>query len=128
DVTKDFAQLTGRETVLDAYCGTGTIGIYCSRHAEQVIGIELVKEAVWDARHNARVNQADNCTFIAGEMRDVLPEVPAMFGKRFDRVIVDPPRGGMDKKSLKLLLGIRAPILVYVSCNPATLARDAATL
>jgi len=128
DVTRDFAELTGRETVLDAYCGTGTIGIYLSRQAEQVVGIELIRDAVWDARHNAKVNGAENCTFLAGEMRDVLPDVPAMIGKRFDRVIVDPPRGGMDKKSLRLLLGIRAPILVYVSCNPATLARDAQQL
>lgn len=128
DVVEEFAELTGRETVLDAYCGTGTIGIYASRNAEQVIGIELVPDAVWDARHNAKANGAENCTFLAGEMRDILPQVPSLFGSRFDRVIVDPPRGGMDKKSLRLLLGIRAPLLIYVSCNPATLARDAATL
>jgi 23S rRNA (uracil1939-C5)-methyltransferase len=128
DVVRDFAELTGRETVLDAYCGTGTIGIYMSRQAERVVGIELVADAVWDARHNAKINHAENCTFLAGEMRDILPQVPALFGNHFDRVVVDPPRGGMDKKSLRLLLGIRAPLLVYVSCNPATLARDAATL
>lgn len=128
DVVQDFAELTGRETVLDAYCGTGTIGIYASRQASRVIGIELVPDAVWDARHNAKVNKAENCTFMAGEMREILPQVPALFGSHFDRVIVDPPRGGMDKKSLRLLLGIRAPVLVYVSCNPATLARDAVTL
>lgn len=128
DVAREFAELTGRETVLDAYCGTGTIGIYLSRQAAQVIGIELVRDAVWDARHNAKTNNAENCTFLAGEMRDVLPNVPAMFGKHFDRVIVDPPRGGMDKKSLRLLIGLRAPVLVYVSCNPATLARDAQQL
>lgn len=128
DVAREFAELTGDETVLDAYCGTGTIGIYLSRQARQVVGIELVRDAVWDARHNAGENGAENCTFLAGEMRDVLPNVPSMIGRPFDRVIVDPPRGGMDKKSLKLLLGIRAPVLVYVSCNPATLARDAAVL
>jgi 23S rRNA (uracil1939-C5)-methyltransferase len=128
DVTREFAELTGREMVLDAYCGTGTIGIYLSRMAAQVVGIELVTEAVWDARHNAKVNKAENCTFLAGEMREVLPNVPSMIGRPFDRVVVDPPRGGMDKKSLRLLLGIRAPVLVYVSCNPATLARDAAAL
>jgi 23S rRNA (uracil1939-C5)-methyltransferase len=99
-----------------------------SRQAERVIGIELVADAVWDARHNAKMNNAENCTFLAGEMRDILPQVPALFGSHFDRVVVDPPRGGMDKKSLRLLLGLRAPLLVYVSCNPATLARDAATL
>src|SRR5690606_33688749 len=118
DVVKDFADLTGNETVLDAYCGTGTIGIYLSRQAGRVIGIELVRDAVWDARHNAKMNNAENCTFVAGEMRDVLPQVPALFESSFDRVIVDPPRGGMDKKSLRMLLGIRAPLLIYVSCNP----------
>jgi 23S rRNA (uracil1939-C5)-methyltransferase len=128
DVTREFAELTGRETVLDAYCGTGTIGIYVSDLAARVIGIELVKEAVWDARYNAKQNGATNCTFLAGEMRDVLPTVPSTLGARFDRVIVDPPRGGMDKKSLRLLIEIGAPVLVYVSCNPSTLARDAVTL
>lgn len=128
DVTKEFAELTGRETVLDAYCGTGTIGIYVSDRAARVVGIELVKEAVWDARFNAKQNGAESCTFLAGEMRDVLPTVPATLGARFDRVIVDPPRGGMDKKSLRLLIDIGAPVLVYVSCNPSTLARDAVTL
>ncbi len=128
DTVKEFAELTGNESVLDAYCGTGTIGIYVADRARSVVGIELVKEAVWDARHNAKLNGAENCTFLAGEMRDVLPTVPATIGGRFDRVIVDPPRGGMDKKSLKLLVDIQAPVFVYVSCNPATLARDAVVL
>ncbi|MGI8906427.1 MAG: 23S rRNA (uracil(1939)-C(5))-methyltransferase RlmD [Candidatus Sumerlaeaceae bacterium] len=128
DVVREFAELTGRETVLDAYCGTGTIGIYVSDRAANVVGIELVKEAVWDARYNAKQNGAANCTFLAGEMRDVLPTLPSTLGTRFDRVIVDPPRGGMDKKSLRLLIEIGAPVLVYVSCNPSTLARDSVTL
>lgn len=128
DVTREMAELTGRERVLDAYCGTGTIGIYVSDQASRVVGIELVKEAVWDARHNAKRNKAENCTFLAGEMREVLPTVPGILGGEFDRVIVDPPRGGMDKKSLRLLIDIGAPVLVYVSCNPATLARDAGVL
>lgn len=128
DTVKEFSELTGHESVLDAYCGTGTIGIYVSDHAKRVVGIELVKEAVWDARHNAKLNNATNCTFLAGEMRDVLPTVPSTLGGGFDRVIVDPPRGGMDKKSLRYLIEVGAPVFVYVSCNPATLARDAQVL
>jgi 23S rRNA (uracil1939-C5)-methyltransferase len=88
----------------------------------------VVREAVWDARHNAQLNNANNCVFLAGEMRHVLPTVPTIVGGNFDRVILDPPRGGMDKRSLKLLISVGAPIIVYVSCNPATLARDTALL
>lgn len=128
DVVRDYAELSGHETVLDAYCGTGSIGIYVADRAKQIIGIELVKEAVWDARENAKRNRAENCTFLAGEMRDVLQMLPQTMNVKFDRVIVDPPRGGMDKKALRLLIGLRAPLLVYVSCNPATLSRDAVTL
>lgn len=124
DTVRDFAELTGRETVLDAYCGTGSIGIYVSDLAARVIGIELVRDAVWDARFNARENEADNCTFFAGDMREVLPSIPRTTGARFDRVIVDPPRGGMEKRALRQLIDIGAPVMVYVSCNPATLARD----
>jgi len=128
DVVKDFAELTGRERVLDAYCGTGSIGIYLARSAAQIVGIELVREAIWDARHNARRNGLENCLFLAGEMRDVLPTVGTIVGARFDRLVVDPPRGGMDKKSLRYLIALAAPLIVYVSCNPTTLARDTATL
>jgi len=124
DVVRDFCELTGRETVLDAYCGTGTIGIYVASQAERVVGIELVRDAVWDARYNARENGADNCTFFAGDMREVMPSIPKTMGVRFDRVIVDPPRGGMEKRALRQLIDLKAPLMVYVSCNPATLARD----
>ncbi len=128
-VVRDFCELTGTETVLDAYCGTGTIGIFVSPGAEKVVGIELVRDAVWDARANAAANGAANCTFLAGDMRDVLPRVGDLAGvKQFDRVIVDPPRGGMEKRALRHLLDLRAPLMVYVSCNPATLARDIVTL
>lgn len=128
DTVREYCELSGRENVLDAYCGTGTIGIYVSDLAGQVVGIELVRDAVWDARNNAKLNRAENCTFLAGEMREVLAGLPKSLGVRFDRVIVDPPRGGMDKKSLRLLIEIGAPLLVYVSCNPSTLSRDAVTL
>lgn len=128
EVVRDFAELTGRERVLDAYCGTGSIGIFLADRAAQVVGIELVREAVWDARHNARFNGLNHCTFLAGEMRDVLATLSSTVGAHFDRIVVDPPRGGMDKRSLKQLLALGAPLLIYVSCNPTTLARDAVVL
>ena len=128
DVVGRYCELTGAESVLDAYCGTGTIGIYVSGMARRVTGIELVPEAVADARHNAEANGAANCTFLAGDMRDVLAQLPPEAGPPFDRVIVDPPRGGMDKKALRLLIELGAPLLVYVSCNPTTLARDSVAL
>ncbi len=128
DTVRELAQLDGTQRVLDAYCGTGSIGLYLADQAREVIGVEVVREAVWDARHNAQRNGLTNCTFLAGEMRDVLPTLATTLGRHFDRIIVDPPRGGMDKRSLRLLIGLEAPLIVYVSCNPTTLARDAATL
>lgn len=122
DVVAGFAALTGTERVLDAYCGTGTIGLYLADRAREVVGVELSEDAVRDARHNAEVNGATNCVFHAGDMKMVLQ---VLRGEPFDLVIVDPPRGGMDNKALKLILALQAPVIVYVSCNPTTLARDA---
>lgn len=110
--------------LLDAYCGTGSIGIFCADRAREVVGIEVVREAVWDARDNASRNAIANCTFLAGQMRDTLPLALNMPGGPFECVVMDPPRGGMDKRSLRGLLALRAPELIYVSCNPSTLARD----
>ncbi len=124
DTAVEFAELDGRQVLLDAYCGTGTIGQYCARRARRVLGLELVTEAVWDARENARRNGLDNCTFVAGDIRHTLPAAVQSLEQRIDRVIVDPPRGGMEKKALEQLLGLRAPVFVYVSCNPTTMARD----
>jgi len=121
---RDFVGLTGNETLLDAYCGTGSIGIFCSRGAKRIYGVEIVRDAVWDARANAVMNDVKNCTFIAAPMSQGLNLVRDAGGRHFDRIIIDPPRGGMDKKSLKHLLECRAPVFVYVSCNPATLSRD----
>ncbi|MGC8840227.1 MAG: 23S rRNA (uracil(1939)-C(5))-methyltransferase RlmD [Candidatus Sumerlaeaceae bacterium] len=128
DTVRDFAELAGKERVLDAYCGTGSIGIYLADRAKEVVGVELVREAVWDARHNSQRNKLTNCSFFSGQMRDVLPTLTNSLRQRFDRLVVDPPRGGMDKRSLKLLIALGAPLIVYVSCNPTTLARDAVTL
>ncbi len=127
DKVREFAALDEKPglVLLDAYCGTGTIGVHCADKAARVVGIELVESAVTDARHNAERNGFTNCDFYAGDMRRVLARLQAEGGlPRFDRVIVDPPRGGMEAKALKLLLDLGAPLIVYVSCNPATLARD----
>jgi 23S rRNA (uracil1939-C5)-methyltransferase len=114
--------------LLDAYCGAGSIGIFCAEKVSEIVGVEIVREAIWDARENARRNGVLNCSFLAGDMRDTLPLAVQTPGGPFGRVIMDPPRGGMDKRSLKGLLAIGAPVLVYVSCNPSTLARDLAMI
>ncbi len=126
--SREFSGFTGRETLLDAYCGAGTIGIFCARECRKVFGVEIVREAIWDARENAAMNGLDNCTFIAAPMAKGLSLISDAAGSRTDRVIVDPPRGGMDKRSLKQLLAIQAPVFVYISCNPTTMARDVVTI
>lgn len=124
EVTREALQLTGKERLLDAYCGTGTIGIFCSDQVAELYGIELVQEAIWDARSNAARNGIQNTTFLAGDMRLTLPILINSIEGRIDRLVVDPPRGGMDKKALAQLLDLRAPRVAYVSCNPTTMARD----
>ena len=124
DAISDCLDLDGAKTVLDAYCGTGSIGIYCAARAKAVWGLELVKEAVWDARANAALNGLDNCRFIAGDIRRTLRLAVEQMKGRPDCVIVDPPRGGMHKKALAGLIQLAAPIFIYVSCNPTTLSRD----
>jgi len=122
---REFLEPDRALTLLDAYCGTGSIGIFCAEHFAQVVGIESVRESVWDARENAALNGLGNCRFLCGQVkRTVALARSSVAGGRFDRVVVDPPRGGMDKRALARLLELQAPILVYVSCNPATLARD----
>lgn len=114
----------GSARLLDAYCGTGSIGLFCAGKVGEIVGVEIVRDAIWDARENAARNGVRNCTFIAGDMREALDLALKTSPLPFDRVIMDPPRGGMDKRALKGLLEIGAPVLIYVSCNPATLARD----
>ena len=121
---KEYLSLTGREALFDAYCGAGAIGLFCADRAGSVYGIELLREAIWDARHNAAMNGITNSLFMAGEMRSTLPILLGRVTGGFQRVVVDPPRTGMDKKSLRQIAHIGAPVAVYVSCNPATMARD----
>lgn len=121
---KEFLELSGEEVLLDAYCGTGSIGIYCAREVKHVFGIECVIEAVFDARENAKINNLNNCTFISGVIQKGLPIILSSSQYDINRIVVDPPRGGMHKQALKMLLSLNVPIFVYVSCNPTTLARD----
>jgi 23S rRNA (uracil1939-C5)-methyltransferase len=126
-IVADYAGLTGQETVLDLYAGTGAISLLLARQARAVYGIELVPAAIEDAARNARENGITNCTFLPGEVRHVLPDLFAR-GVRADVVVADPPRAGFHPKALRSLAQLAAQRIVYVSCNPATLARDLQTL
>ncbi|MBR5260923.1 MAG: 23S rRNA (uracil(1939)-C(5))-methyltransferase RlmD [Oscillospiraceae bacterium] len=123
----EFAELSGKETVIDAYCGTGTIGIIAAKTAGNVIGVELNKDAVRDARENARLNNIENIRFIAADAGEFMVDM-AMAGNKADVVIMDPPRAGSDKKFLTSVMTLAPKRIVYVSCNPETLARDLKTL
>lgn len=127
-VTREFAGLTGTEIVYDLYCGTGSIGIFVSRQAGKVVGIELIKEAIDDAKENAARNDVNNATFFAGDVVDICNDAFFAQHGQPDVIITDPPRAGMHEKLVNKLLEIAAPRIVYVSCNPATQARDLALL
>ena len=123
-ITAEFAGLTGKETVYDLYCGTGSIGIFLSHKAAKIVGVETVEDAVEDAKKNAALNHIEHAEFYAGDVIKVCND--AFFEKhgRPDVVITDPPRAGMHEKLVEKLLEIEAPRIVYVSCNTATQARD----
>ena len=122
-VVKDFAALTGEETVFDLYCGVGTIGLYLAREAKQVVGIEAVQKAVYDANRGAIKNGTVNALFRWGKAESLLPELVEK-GSRADVAILDPPRSGCDRRLLEAVARAEVKRAVYVSCNPATLARD----
>lgn len=121
--TVEYAGLTGKETVIDAYCGIGTISLFLAQHAEHVYGVEIVKEAIEDAKKNADLNEITNATFEAGPSEDVIPQWKEQ-GITPDVIVVDPPRKGCDPRLLDTILEMRPERVVYVSCNPSTLARD----
>jgi len=123
-VVEDFCRLSGKETVVDLYCGTGTIAMWLAQEAAQVTGVELVDSAVADAERNCRRNGVDNCRFIRGDIRESL----SALGRRPDVVVIDPPRAGMHKDVVRQLLAMVPQRIVYVSCNPASLARDVGML
>ncbi len=127
-VTRNFAELTGDELVYDLYTGTGTIANFVACKARKVIGIEYVPEAIEDAKLNSSINNIDNTLFYAGDMKDVLTDdFVARHGKP-DVMIVDPPRAGMHQDVVNVILNAEPEKIVYVSCNPATQARDLALL
>ena len=122
-----YADLHGTETVIDAYCGTGTITLFLAQKARKVYGIEIVQPAILDARKNARDNHAKNVEFIVGDATAVMPALYKQ-GIRPDVVVVDPPRAGCTETVLRTFANMKPQRIVYVSCNPATLARDLAIL
>lgn len=127
-VARDFANLTGNELVYDLYTGTGTIANFVARKAKKVIGIEYVPEAIEDAKVNSEINGIDNTLFYAGDMKDILTEEFIAKHGRPDVIITDPPRAGMHEDVVNTILQARPKRIVYVSCNPATQARDLALM
>jgi 23S rRNA (uracil1939-C5)-methyltransferase len=127
-ITRDFAELDGSQILYDLYCGTGSIGIFCSRGAKKIIGVEAVAAAVEDAKQNAAINNISHAEFFAGDVIDVCNDAFFAAHGRPDVIITDPPRAGMHQKLVEKILEIEAPTVVYVSCNPATQARDLALL
>lgn len=127
-VTREFAELSGTETVYDLYCGTGSIGIFVSNRAKKIVGVEVIEAAVADARENAALNNIGSALFVAGDVSDVCDDAFFESHGRPDVIITDPPRAGMQEKLVRKILDIAAPLVVYVSCNPATQARDLALL
>lgn len=119
----EYASLTGDEVVIDAYCGIGTISLFMARHAKEVYGVEIVEEAIADAKRNARLNDILNVEFEAGRAEVVMPRWQEQ-GVKADVVVVDPPRKGCERELLDTIVTMQPERVVYVSCNPATLARD----
>jgi len=127
-VTREFAELKGDEVVYDLYTGTGTIANFVAKKAKQVIGIEYVPEAIEDAKVNSGINKLENTLFYAGDMKNVLNEAFIQEHGKPDVIITDPPRAGMHEDVVKTILAAAPERIVYVSCNPATQARDLALL
>ena len=127
-VAREFAALTGNELVYDLYTGTGTIANFVARQARQVIGIEYVPEAIEDAKVNSQINGIENTLFYAGDMKDVLNDAFLKEHGRPDVIITDPPRAGMHEDVIATILRAQPKRIVYVSCNPATQARDLSML
>lgn len=120
DKVLEYAELTGNENILDLYCGTGTIGIYLSKYAKSVIGIEVNEQAIFDANVNKNKNNIENISFIC----DTTSNINNIVNNDFDVIIVDPPRSGLDKNTINFLINSRAKRIVYVSCDIMTLVRD----
>ncbi|MBQ7856700.1 MAG: 23S rRNA (uracil(1939)-C(5))-methyltransferase RlmD [Alistipes sp.] len=127
-VTREFADLQPEDTLYDLYTGTGTIANFCARRCKRVVGIEYVPEAIEDAKVNSAINGIDNTTFYAGDMKRVLSDAFIARNGRPDVIILDPPRAGVDEPVIDVILNAAPRRIVYVSCNPATQARDLALM
>lgn len=123
-IAKKFAALKGTETVYDLYCGTGSIGIFLSDQAKKVVGVEMIEEAIYDAKENVKLNGISNAEFFSGDVSSVCTDDFFKHHGKPDVIITDPPRVGMHEKLVRQILSMEAPVVVYVSCNPATQARD----
>ena len=123
----EFAKLNKDETIFDAYCGIGTISLIASKQVKKVVGVEIVKEAIIDAKKNAKLNKIENAEFVCGDAGEAFKDLVNNKVK-FSTVFVDPPRKGLDEKFIKTLLELKPEKVVYVSCEPETLARDIALL
>ena len=123
-MAREFADLQGDEVLYDLYTGTGTIANFCARRAGKVVGVEYVPEAIEDAKLNSALNGIENTTFYAGDMKDVLSDDFVARNGRPDVIILDPPRAGVDERVIDVILRAAPQRIVYVSCNPATQARD----
>lgn len=123
DIVVEYADFSDTDRVCDLYCGTGTISVYISSLVKSVVGVELIENAVKDAAVNAELNSVSNVEFIAGKVEDIVEELG-----QFDKLIVDPPRAGIHPKALKGIIELAPRVIIYVSCNPSTLARDIAEL
>ena len=127
-ITRDFAGLSGKETVYDLYTGTGTIALFVAKNAKKVIGIEAVNDAIEDAKINAKYNNLTNCAFFVGDMKNVFTEEFILNNGNPDVIITDPPRDGMHQEVIKQIINVAPQKIVYVSCNSATQARDLSLL
>ena len=124
DIAMNMARLRSTDTVIDAYCGTGTIGQIAAPNAKKVIGLELIEEAVEAAKENAKLNGLDNCEFIAGDVAETIKKVKV----KPDIIILDPPRSGVSPKALDYVIKFNAKEIIYVSCNPKTMVDNLETL
>jgi 23S rRNA (uracil1939-C5)-methyltransferase len=124
DTIQDYTELSGKETVVDLYCGTGAIAISLADLSEKVIGLEISESAIIDAENNCRINGISNCRFVQGDIKESLSKITV----KPDVMIVDPPRAGMHKDVVRQVLEMGPEKIVYVSCNPATMARDLAVI
>lgn len=123
-ITKDFAELDVSKTLYDLYCGTGSIGIFCSKDAGKIIGVDITEAAIEDAKENAALNNIHHAQFFTGDVIEVCDDAFFELHGKPDVIITDPPRVGMHEKLVNKILDMQAPVVVYVSCNPATQARD----